>query len=472
MSERLCERWPIASEKFSQAQLQIWDMKLSGWSFEKIQQQIAHEHGSISTSSLWACVKRTAIGKAWRPHSFEGRSRFLNADDEVALSEWVNAEEGGRTMQEFIEATVFFRWRAIMESAPVLHQMGCHGIVDALLAELTFKSRAWGYALLHDLNLKLVAPEVLEAKRYEYGTSALITRWFAQMRPEVEGTDPSLIFNFDEMMLYSMSDTKVIVSADKKAFRRKAPMGPHVTLGLCVSPTGVRPPPLIIIPSADPIMTFNYFQSINLVQIANSPSGWMTTEIFTQWATLFCKWLQVHRLTLAEQIRGQKCLLYVDNCRSHCSLEALNIFQENNVKVISFPPHVTHILQPVDVSCARAFKSELWKETKYFEKNMDKFVTVRHSQAERRRVQLVLATLSSLGACNFRVCSNGFRRAGIYPFDQAGPLASDYVVQSVVDPEENLRQMKPHLFHTGSSVMTSNDFLARLARYQESRNTI
>jgi hypothetical protein len=41
----------------------------------------------ISTSSLWASIKRTAIGKAWKPHAFEGKVRFLNSDEELTLSE-------------------------------------------------------------------------------------------------------------------------------------------------------------------------------------------------------------------------------------------------------------------------------------------------------------------------------------------------------------------------------------------------
>jgi hypothetical protein len=58
------------------------------------------------------------------------------------------------------------------------------------------------------------------------------------MLPEVQGTHPSLIFNFDEAMLYSVSQTKIIVSGDKNAFRGKAPTGPHITLGLCIKKNG------------------------------------------------------------------------------------------------------------------------------------------------------------------------------------------------------------------------------------------
>jgi hypothetical protein len=324
--------------------------------------------------------------------------------------------------------------------------------------------------MVQNLNLKSLTPELLETKRSEYATSALINRWFSSMSPEVRGINPCLIFNFDETMLYSTSHAKIIISSEKKTFRRKAPMGPHVTLGLCISPLGIHPPPLIILSAKELDETFSYFESVNLVQIVNSPSGWMTGEIFAQWANRFCQWLQIYRLSLPEEVRGQTALLYIDNCRSHCSLEALTVFRMNNVKVISFPPHVTHILQPVDVSCAKALKADLWKNMKYFEKNIDKFI-VTPNQSERRRAQLILAALSSVAACNFKACPNGFRKAGIFPFDPMEPLASVYVTISDVDPEENLRQSRPGIFHTGSSVMTRDNFIERLNAYLRDRAT-
>jgi hypothetical protein len=253
-------------------------------------------------------------------------------------------------MEDFLKAAVTIRLHGIAEVSRVLQGMGCSGIIDKLKEEAQEKSRTWGYAVANQLNLKMLAPELLEAKRSEYATSTLISRWFTQMTPEVAGSDPALIFNFDETMLHAVSRTKVIVTGDKKCFRRKSPSGPHVTLGLCFSPLGVHPPPLIILPVANPVHEFHYFQSINVTQITNSSSGWMTYEIFLQWAEYFCNWLNSYRQTLPEGLRERTAILFIDNCRTHCLLGALTLLARNNVKVISFPSHVTHILQPIDVT--------------------------------------------------------------------------------------------------------------------------
>jgi hypothetical protein len=305
-------------------------------------------------------------------------------------------------MQDMPDHAVKIRSQGLKDVTPVLCAMQCPRIAEKIEAELVTKSRAWGYALLNKMNLKLATPELLEVARGEYATSGLIMRWFNQMWPEVSGLNPALVFNFDQTMLHTVAKTKIVVTGNKKAFRRKTKVGPHATLGLCFSPLRVHPPPFIILPT-NAIQEFSFLDSVNVMQIASSQSGWMTSDLFVKWAGGFCEWLENYRLTLPEELRGKTVVLFMDNCRTHCALEALMMLGRSNVKVISFPPHVTHILQPIDVGCVRAFKTALWKNMKYFGKNLDRHLTT-SSEAGRYRAQLVLAAVSSLNACDFRVC--------------------------------------------------------------------
>jgi hypothetical protein len=254
----------------------------------------------------------------------------------------------------------------------------------------------------------------------------------------------------------------VIVTGDKKAFRRKAKAGPHITMGLCFSPLGVHPPPMIILPTNSRVRDFESFESLGAVQIENCQSGWMTYELFVKWAEGFCRWLSTYRLTLPESLREATAILFLDNCRTHCARDALELLANNNVKVLSFPPHVTHILQPIDVGCVRAFKVCLWKSMKYFAKHLERFLVL-NSEAARHRARLVLSAMSAVNACDFRVCSNSFWKSGLFPFSSIQPLSSPYVLDTDVDPEAVHRLNRPNLFHSGSSVMTSPEFLGRLA---------
>jgi DDE superfamily endonuclease len=51
----------------------------------------------------------------------------------------------------------------------------------------------------------------------------------------------------------------------------------------------------------------------------------------------------------------KKLLLY-DGHDSHCTEEFKAIAAENNIILYKFPPHLTHILQPLDVGCFQPYK--------------------------------------------------------------------------------------------------------------------
>lgn len=52
-------------------------------------------------------------------------------------------------------------------------------------------------------------------------------------------------------------------------------------------------------------------------------------------------------------------LLLIDNHSSHTSLEAIEYSRENRIVLLSFPPHCSHRLQPLDVGVFGQFKNAL-----------------------------------------------------------------------------------------------------------------
>jgi hypothetical protein len=288
------------------------------------------------------------------------------------------------------------------------------------------------------------------------------------MGPHVSGTDPHLLFNFDEIMINATSRQKVITSCDKKAFRRRGEKTPHVTLGMCISPFGDGPPPTFIFSAIRKVSEFEQFERTNRMCVLNSSCGWMTAELFTKWATIFVKWLDEYRNRLSWN--EKTAILFIDNCRTHCVASALRIFAEHNVKVISFPPHMTHVLQPIDVSCARAFKAALANSLDFFRKYPERIPpTNRQSNAAKFRATLAVASLAALGHCSVTVCLNGFAHSGLYPWSAERALESRYVHESDADPEQLDRVRRPEIFHRGSSVMTSPEFMSELQQWLASR---
>ncbi len=74
---------------------------------------------------------------------------------------------------------------------------------------------------------------------------------------------------------------------------------------------------------------------------ANS-SGWMKDMHFVD----FLKHFSEHTKCSKEK----PCLLLLDNHESHLSVDGLNYAKENGIIMLSFPPHCSHRLQPLDRS--------------------------------------------------------------------------------------------------------------------------
>ena len=71
-------------------------------------------------------------------------------------------------------------------------------------------------------------------------------------------------------------------------------------------------------------------------------TGWMTSENFL----LFMQ----HFVNYAKPSEEHKILLILDNHQSHVSLEVINYAKENNITLLSFPPHCSHEMLPLDKS--------------------------------------------------------------------------------------------------------------------------
>jgi len=71
-------------------------------------------------------------------------------------------------------------------------------------------------------------------------------------------------------------------------------------------------------------------------------TGWMTAENFLE----FMKHFELHAKPTAEH----PVLMIVDNHSSHISIEVMEYAKDHHIVILSFPPHCSHALQPLDRS--------------------------------------------------------------------------------------------------------------------------
>ena len=83
------------------------------------------------------------------------------------------------------------------------------------------------------------------------------------------------------------------------------------------------------------------------------PNAWMTRWLFESWISHFIECLK----------RGpgvdltNRHLLILDGHNSHVTLEVVKISMESGLDIVSLPSHISHALQPLDISCFKPFKT-------------------------------------------------------------------------------------------------------------------
>ncbi|KAF2896051.1 hypothetical protein ILUMI_10121 [Ignelater luminosus] len=79
-------------------------------------------------------------------------------------------------------------------------------------------------------------------------------------------------------------------------------------------------------------------------------SRWMTTKIFVK----LLEHMQKHTKSSATC----PIILLLDNHETHVSVDAINYARNNGIVLLSFPPHCTHKIQPVDKAVYGPFKQK------------------------------------------------------------------------------------------------------------------
>ena len=170
---------------------------------------------------------------------------------------------------------------------------------------------------------------------------------------------------------------------------------------------------------------------------------------------------------------GQQAVLFVDGAPTRGNVRALEIFQEHGVLVITFPPHLTHVLQPVDVSWARRFKSLFVQFFRSWGKeDLQPFLrsllnpTRELSAVMLKRGQIVAAACEAAqGATQMSLCMRAFLTTGLADheggFGPERPLSSDYVRLSDEDPERD-RPPAPGRLPISSRLITDPEFVQAL----------
>ncbi|XP_065669168.1 uncharacterized protein LOC136088688 [Hydra vulgaris] len=155
---------------------------------------------------------------------------------------------------------------------------------------------------------------------------------------------PQNIYNVDETGLTTVQKpVKVIAEKGDKQVGRitSAERGTLVTVCCAVNAIGNSIPPFFFFPRVHFKGSMLNGGPPGCVGVAN-PSSWMNCAMFFEWMKHF---IQNVKCSPANPV-----LLILDNHESHVSIVCLDLAKKNGITMLSFPPHCSHKLQPLDRS--------------------------------------------------------------------------------------------------------------------------
>ena len=304
----------------------------------------------------------------------------------------------------------------------------------------TTLSSQWFSQFCEAHGIGLQNPQSLEEKPQKFCHEAILSRfhdYIANLMHDV----PELIYNVDETYCSCNSKGRIVVPEGKNPFVIEEKNLGHITAVCSFNAAGEPLMPFLILPLLQKLPP-ELSEFWNKCNFASSPLGWMTSSIFLIWAIFFVSEVNKRRRTLMIKI-GQKalttpCLLFLDGHKSRINSLALELFVMNNIKVIVFPAHTSHVIQPFDISVASPLKTAL-KKAKY---NIPKWLEQklqRMTATAKNRYMMVLSLLDAWSqAATIKNIKSGWEASGIVPFNKERLLSNRFVRKTT-----NLDLMEP-----------------------------
>lgn len=270
-------------------------------------------------------------------------------------------------------------------------------------------------------------PKVVEPKVAIDTTEERITAWHNNVETEINPADynPHLIFNMDETMLaYGSRKFKVYHPRDVLPVRIEpnALESIRITLVLCISAAGRFLQPMAIMNRenvSEPLLDI-----LDYYDWAYQSSGWMNKDIFARWAEV-CLLRTVRGIRAELDLPNEPALLFVDGHSSRHNPDLMTFFLENNIHVVLLPPNATQILQPLDLGPIGAFKQKFTHSRRQ----------TRQLALPERRLYILTSARKALNDAKYiDNIKEGFKKAGISPWDVSSPLASKHVFRRL--PEQ------------------------------------
>ena len=270
-----------------------------------------------------------------------------------------------------------------------------------------FNGEGWwtGFTQRHP-ELALRTADPLSYSRSNAVTQETLDHYFTLLQKTLTENNlfdrPSMIYNMDEsgMPLDHKQLKRIAERGAKKVHGHASGNKAQITILACANAAGTTLPPMVIFKGERFNHDWTKGEVPNMLY-GMSPQGWIDQE-------LFALWLQKSFVKSIPPARP--VLLLLDGHSSHYTPEAIKLAAEETVIIFCLPPHMTHVVQPLDVSFFGPLK-KYWSKVchMYMAENPGKVVTkFQFSSLFSKAWYLTIRP---------DIIMSGFRKVGVCPFD-------------------------------------------------------
>ena len=232
-----------------------------------------------------------------------------------------------------------------------------------------------------------------------------ITAWFKLVEEtrQTYGVLDQDIYNFDEtgFAMGVAGTSKVVTSSDRVGRAVVVQPGNRqwVTAIECVNASGWCLPPLVIL--SGKVHQNSWYNGLPPDWVIGvSDNGWTTDQLGVDWVKHFNQ-------HTAARTAGVYRLLILDGHSSHATPEFDQYCAENKIITLCMPPHTSHLLQPLDVSCFSPLKRAYGREIEELARQGVYHVDKIDFLAAYTRIRPIVFTQQNIQA--------GFQATGLVP---------------------------------------------------------